>query len=237
MKQIRPFSDDRWADFCAFCGAPPDTRDHVPPKVFLDKPYPENLPVVGACPECNQGASLDEEYIACLLEVAAHGSVDPAAIHRRKIAQIMEAKPTLAARLASLLESSGEFSLSVDDSARLSAVLEKIARALWAFETSETAGMATASVSYAQISQLSAVQLDSFRTVRDPDLFPEVGSRMMIRAFTGEGSVVPPSWTEVQSGRFSYAIEIATPRVKMILGDYLAAEVDLTFEAAAGSSR
>jgi hypothetical protein len=227
VEQIRPFSDDRWAAFCAFCGKPPKTRDHVPPKIFLDKPYPENLPVVGACPGCNQGASVNEEYIACLLEVAAQGTVDPTALRRRKVSRILALKPLLAARLASAMGPNGRFTISLEDDARLSAVIEKIARALWAYEVGETAGLGSASVRYAQIALLSDAQIDAFRTLAQPDLFPEVGSRMMFRILVSEYGPIPASWIEVQPGRFSYAIEISPPRVKIIFGDYLAAEVDL----------
>jgi len=52
---------------------------------------------------------------------------------------------------------------------------------------------------------------------------------MMFRALVSEVGIVPVSWIEVQYGRFSYAIETELPRVKMILGDYLAAEIDLDF--------
>jgi hypothetical protein len=85
VKQIRTYVDDRLAAFCYACGGAPATRDHVPPKVFLDEPYPENLPVVGSCRTCNEGASLDEEYVACVLEVAARGTVDPSGLTRPKI--------------------------------------------------------------------------------------------------------------------------------------------------------
>jgi hypothetical protein len=229
VEQIRTFADDRCSAFCAFCGSPPKTRDHVPPKVFLDKPYPENLPVVGACLRCNKNASLNEEYVACLLEVAACGTVDPAGLRRTKIARTLAAKPRLTARLAASLESNGQYLIGGEDSTRLSAVIEKMARALWVYETSETAGGGGAAVRYAQIAQLSSAQLDSFRTLAPPDILPEVGSRLMFRLLVREAGIAPPCWIEVQPDRFSYAIETTVPRVKPILGDYLAAEVDLIF--------
>ena len=60
MRQIKEFTDERLRGFCAYCGGPAETRDHVPPRVFLDKPYPSNLPVVSACRECNEDISMDE---------------------------------------------------------------------------------------------------------------------------------------------------------------------------------
>ena len=53
---------------CCYCGGYADTVDHVPSKVFLDESYPDNLPVVPCCRNCNEEFSLDEEYVAVLLE-------------------------------------------------------------------------------------------------------------------------------------------------------------------------
>lgn len=68
MKQIKTFSDLRLNTQCAYCGEYPETRDHVPSKIILENPFPENLPVVPSCLKCNNGFSLDEEYFACLIE-------------------------------------------------------------------------------------------------------------------------------------------------------------------------
>ena len=43
------FMDERLTGKCVYCGAQPETRDHVPSKVLLDEPYAAQLPVVGAC--------------------------------------------------------------------------------------------------------------------------------------------------------------------------------------------
>lgn len=229
MDQIRTFSDERYAAFCAYCGGSPATRDHVPPRIFLDLPYPDNTPVVGACIDCNKGASLDEQYVACLLEVAAYGSAEPNALRRQKIARTLTKRPLLAAKLASSLRPNGEFAVSQEDGARLSAVFEKIARGLWTYEAGETAQYGGAVVSYMPITGLGAAQRKAFLTLQQPDLLPEVGSRMMIRALVGADGPVQTSWIELQIGRFSYGIEMLHEggRVKMVLGDYIAVEVNL----------
>jgi hypothetical protein len=229
MGQVQPFTDQRLAGFCAFCGGLPSTKDHVPPRIFLDLPHPENYPIIGACLDCNRGASLDEEYVACLLEVAACGSVSPADLRRQKIARALETRPALAAKLAESLKSGGGFVISQEDRARLSAVLEKIARGLWAYEVGETAQSSFATVRYAQIAGLRDDQLEAFMALEQPDLLPEVGSRMMIRVLTATDKA-ESSWMELQAGHFSYGIEVFSDggRVKMVLGDYVAAEVTLT---------
>jgi len=48
---------------------------------------------------------------------------------------------------------------------------------------------------------------------------------MASRVLIGENGPYPPSWLEVQQGRFSFAIDVAAQRVKMVIRDYLAAEV------------
>lgn len=49
--------------YCIYClENVADTKDHVPPKLMLRKPYPNNLLTVPACSSCNQSFSLDEEY-------------------------------------------------------------------------------------------------------------------------------------------------------------------------------
>lgn len=62
MKQIPNYGDIRQIQTCVYSGGGTETRDHVPSKVLLEKPYPENLPIVPACDTCNQSFSSDEEY-------------------------------------------------------------------------------------------------------------------------------------------------------------------------------
>jgi hypothetical protein len=57
---------------CVYCGAVATTRDHTPPKVLLEKPFPSNLRTVPACRSCNAGWSLDEQYMAVVLAQVGH---------------------------------------------------------------------------------------------------------------------------------------------------------------------
>jgi len=94
-----------------------ETRDHVPSRVFLDEPYPENLPLLPSCLSCNNSFSLDEEYLACLIEAAKAGSIDKACADRPKIARILAHTPALKARIASArLESAGNISWTPEES-------------------------------------------------------------------------------------------------------------------------
>jgi hypothetical protein len=124
----RDYGDARLTAGCTCCGRETDTRDHVPARVFLDKRYPDNLPVVAACNDCNQAASKDEEYVACLIECARIGSVDPNNLERDGVRPTLEEKPALAARLTSAqrrVDGGVAFDAEVE---RVNSVLLKLAR-------------------------------------------------------------------------------------------------------------
>ena len=116
---------------------------------------------------------------------------------------------------------------------RVSRVVEKIARALWAFETGQPTGHAAVASRCVPVASLGAPELDAFRQLANSGLLPEVGSRMMFRFLGTAGQPVANSWMDVQAGRFSYAVEVFgnAGRIKMVLGNFLAVEVDLNFYA------
>lgn len=231
MKQLRSYVDDRLTGSCVFCDRGPDTRDHVPPRVFLDDPYPENLPVVASCRSCNEGASLDEEYVACLLEVAACGSARPWDVERPKIAQKLAQNASLADRLANSFVIDGGREMVVAETDRVSRVLEKTARALWSFEVGDPTFGVNSVTRFVPVTLMDPLELSGFIHSRAPQLLPEVGSRALQRLF--DASKEPASaWQDVQQGRFSYAIQCfpGTGRVKMMVRDFLAAEVDLLWQ-------
>jgi hypothetical protein len=53
---------------CIYCQCEEgSSRDHVPPKQMLRKPYPPNLFTVPSCEKCNQSYSKDEEYFRLVI--------------------------------------------------------------------------------------------------------------------------------------------------------------------------
>ena len=228
MELVWTFSDDRLDAWCFFCGSPDGvTRDHVPPKALLDKPYPENLPVVASCASCNESASSDEQYVAALLEVAACGTTDPGGLERPKIRRTIERSSALASRLEQSFSATDEGTTSIiPEINRVHRVLEKMARGIWRFETSEPTGLMSADVRCQPIETVEPDDLDAFIALDPPQLLPEVGSRMMQRVLLADRREVINEWQHVQPGRFSYGVQ-AGGIVRMVLRDYLLAEVSL----------
>jgi hypothetical protein len=137
MRQYSNLGDKRRLASCIHCGGSTETRDHNPFKVFLDKPYPTNLPVVLACSMCNSGFSSDGEYVACLLDCVIAGTTEIARLPRKKIRDILSGKPALAARIARGRQQVGSeiaFSIEYD---RIRNVVLKLARGHAAFDLNE----------------------------------------------------------------------------------------------------
>ena len=155
MEQMRNFGDERQVARCTYCGGDTSTRDHVPSRVLLDEPYPENLPVVPACRECNEGFSADEEYVACLIDCVLSGTASPEKVQRDKIQRILLNKPALTARLAAVREEKfGATQFSIEDS-RVKNLVLKLGRGHALFELNEPRYDEPSSVEYMPLRSLS----------------------------------------------------------------------------------
>lgn len=162
MDQLRSFADERLVIGCVYCGGPEETREHVPSRVFLDSPLPENLPVVAACRRCNNGFSLDEEYVACLIESVVAGSTNPECIKRSGVANILRRSPALQAKIeAAKNDKDGQIQFGIE-SDRVSNVLTKLARGHAAFELSQSCRNEPGSIWWHPIALLNEEQRTLF---------------------------------------------------------------------------
>lgn len=134
MIQLNSFADNRLIRGCIFCDGHADTRDHIPSKCLLDQPYPENLPVVGCCYECNQSFSSDEEYFACLIECVRYGTTNPTELSRPSISKTLQNSPALKKRIEnSIIEIEGKVAF-IPEWERINNVILKLAKGHTAFE-------------------------------------------------------------------------------------------------------
>jgi len=227
MQQIQNLGDNRNKGWCVFCGGPNETRDHTPSRVFLDKPYPDNLGASPACEKCNNGFSADEAYLACLLECVAAGSVDPSKIGRRKIARFMEGNPDVAARLAAARQTS-ESGVTFDvEHDRVWNVVVKLARGHAAYELNEPQLDEPLEVIIKPLVLMGAAERHRFeRDDQEFALWPEVGSRAMNRLLIAGDDVFEEGWLVVQEGRYRYrTAQDGGMTVRFVIGEYLACEV------------
>ena len=181
MQQYRCYGDDRNKGFCVHCGGPDETIDHVPSKVLLDEPYPENLMAAPSCRKCNTSFSLDEEYLACFLECIVAGIADPEKTHRSKIATILRGNARLLARLQNARSEVNGTPIWSPEFERIQRVILKLARCHAAFELNEPMLEEPAHLAIKPLSLMTAEELSSFEDHRVPVIWPEVGSRAMQR--------------------------------------------------------
>jgi hypothetical protein len=239
VDQYRDLADDRLCNGCTYCGADVETVDHVPSRVFLEEPFPENLPVVPACCACNRGFAKDEEYVACVLEAVIAGSTDPDQIRRPRIARALRRNIRLRSMIAAgRTESAGDIRWNVDQQ-RLRNVVLKLARGHAAFEQSLRLRDEPTQYAVCPLHALTAHERDAFEAPDIPEFWGEVGSRSMqrtsvievtLRANDGtESNVGFPlnDWVEVQPNRYSYLTMSNRDGigVRMLIGGFLACEV------------
>lgn len=222
MQQLPNYGDERQTAFCCYCGGPTETRDHVPSRVLLDVPYPENLPVVPACQDCNNGFSLDEEYLACLIDCVLAGSASPDAVTRRKVQRLLREKPSLSAKLSSARHQAESLTQYAIEHARVENIILKLARGHALYELCEPQLYQPSSLTFLPIQSLNDEQRTSFERPPFLPILPEVGSRAMQRLVL-QGSA---AWIVVQPGRYRYLTLAAhLISVRIVLSEYLACEV------------
>ena len=241
MDQLTDYSDSRNKGFCIHCGSglkPDDSnRDHVPTRGLLNPPYPENLPVVLVCRECNASFSSDEEYLIAFLGSVLSGSTRPDPVRFPTASGILTHSPRLGSRidLSQTVQRNllGDVEVLWDpEFDRIERALVKNARGHVLYEMGEPMLAQPFHVSVCPIQAMTAQQVDQFEDVPHGAGWPEMGSRMMQRAVIvhslGDSQeVYSDSWQDVQDDVCRYAVTQGPSGilVRMVLREYLACEV------------
>ena len=228
MDPKKLFIDERLKGICTYCGAEPDSRDHVPSRVFLDKPYPENLPVVESCSKCNREFSVDEEYLACFLECVIQGTTEPTDNFREKVANTLQLRPSIKERIRKAKNIDEDNNVIwKPEIKRVKNVVLKLARGHMAYELGIQHFEKPRVLDVLPIPLLSEEQLTSFNSQEDERhfLYPEIGSRAFINLLTGSPTAYE-DWCTVQDGLYRYILGQSNGDwVKFVLSEYLACRV------------
>jgi len=249
MDQLKDLADVRLINGCVFCdsGLAELTRDHAPSRVLLDAPYPTNLPVVGACLDCNNSLSLDEEYVACFIECATFGSTNPDEVSRDIVRRILNHKPALRARIEQTKRTEDGVTYFFPEKARIDNVIAKLARAHAAYELSTPLREQPTSLRWWVLPMMSSEQQEDFNAAHVHHLLGEVGSRATQRIMVVQVQLMSPEtgelvtkgllmsdWVDVQEDRYRYLAvdDVGGSWVKIVIGEYLACEVTWAWEDA-----
>jgi len=198
------------------------------PRVLLDDPLPDDLPLVFSCHSCNSGFSKDEEYVACLIDCVICGSADPAVIRRDKVRASLQHSPALATRIGACRTENAQGDLIWrPESERVRNVVVKLARAHIAHQYSEPQLDEPHHVRFLPLTTMTAEQRDAFEDVPQSRGWPEIGSRAFrdLLIVGGTAHDVQGGWVVLQRARYRYAVSYAPFMVRAVLSEYLACEV------------
>lgn len=205
---------------CFYCGSPADTKDHIPSKVLLDKPYPDNLDEVPCCRKCNNGFSLDEEFSAVAIECVLRQSTHVKDMKREKVRIICEHSPLLLNCVEESLITDlwGNIHLSADNP-RIRNFILKLAKAHIKFEL----GFLPLSLEATEIQIFELKHctdtsvVEAFLAPVKVSVLPESGSRaVQLLCITANREILIP-WLNSQEGMYSYHVNPETFEVRILI--------------------
>lgn len=233
MKRFNDYTDERYKGYCLHCaarlGRMRQTRDHVPSKVLLNRPLPDNVHVVDICEKCNNGFSADEEYFAAFLGAAMFGGVDPRPDMfegaRRALRGNLKLAKEIAERVERFTDEDGISRLTwYPDFERVRSVVVKNARGHAFHELGQPCQDEPSEVFIRPLISTEEKKLADFLLVDHGSAWPEVGSRLLQRLYTGVD--MADGWIIVQPDVYVYTVlEDDGVIVRSIIREYLLTEV------------
>jgi len=233
LRQINDFTDERYKGFCLHCGASlksaGGTRDHVPSKVLLDRPLPSNVHTVEVCRSCNNGFSADEEYFAAFLGATMAGGVVPVPEMIESARRALEGNVKLAAEIGrsarSYEDEDGIRRLTwLPDRKRIEKIVVKNARGHAFYELGQPCYGEPDLVILQPLVTAPEEWLAEFLQADHGNAWPEVGSRLLQRLYSGEDMAA--GWIVVQPGVYVFTVlEDDGIVVRSIIREYLLTEV------------
>lgn len=224
--------------FCVYCGNSADTREHCPSKVFLKKPYPNDLPVVPACQKCNNGFAQDELYTKAFIELYQNHCYNTPITVSQERKEVREAQQTFS-------QSVQNGQVCYDD--RIGRILVKLSICHAAYELTEGYYADDRSgipeyISYTFRPNMTDEEIDNandFIPLNDC-ILPTLGSRVFNKIYVfepvlsshdgdGVGRVPLPvmDWTDVQDKHYRYVcwLDKHHINIKLVISEFLFATV------------
>jgi hypothetical protein len=235
VRSINEFVDQRQKAWCIHCTRAltglETNDDHVPSKSLLTKPFPDNLPTITICKQCNAGFSLDEQYTATFLSCVLAGSTESKrqsnSIAKRALVERAPLRARIERSKSEIVTQGGQTRIVwKPEIERIERVVLKNARGHVYFEYGEPMLQAPLSIRVLPLEAMTQGELLDFEGAQEAKLaaWPEVGSRMGTRLLTALD--VEGQWVVVQKGRYRYSVTQGTRFVaRSILSEYLASEV------------
>ncbi|MFC9540758.1 hypothetical protein ACFTQ7_12830 [Lysinibacillus sp. NPDC056959] len=222
---------------CIYCSKESHTREHVPSKVFLQKPFPDDLPTLPACYECNNAFSKKELLVSLLIQIMKKELLNNYEFPESTNGRI-EKNEGLLMKVKNIIATGDTSKLDSD----IRSVLVKLARghSVWDLSKgyyidSDAVNHDSINVDYRFLHEMTQDEINDFLAVyivsRLP--LPEIGSRLfdtrllVYQDDTENINEVIVLWEEVQEGEYEYicyqfdnVIE-----VKIVINNFLFAKI------------
>ncbi|MBK5449109.1 hypothetical protein JFU18_10730 [Bacillus sp. TH22] len=227
---------------CIYCGEESSTREHIPSKVFLNRPFPENLSTVSACLTCNNSYSSDEELLALLIQLLKQKHYGSEYTFSEEVNSRMEnvRNVKLVSKIKQVIEADNVKDEFHDNILRMLIKLA-IGHSVWDISEGyyiDEDGIAadSAKVEYSFINDMTDEEINKFSIPFDitNEPLPELGSRvyegrLLVLERDGEEPRLLLDWATVQPYEYNYTCyqfgDIIV--VKMVINNFLFAEVTL----------
>ena len=212
------------------------TREHVPSKCLLQKPYPAEMITIEACRKCNEAFSLDEEYLKGLLWTVLAGSTDPEKQKTPEVACMLKRNVALRERIEnSRTERTTLFGekeiVFAPEMKRVKRVVIKNARGHALYELDRAMSFEADDFFAIPLQVLTPEHRDEFETTGgEGELlgWAEVGTRLFQRQCgTAQSDMMGP-WVTVQDGVYRYTVVDRGDDgllVQSVIQEYLATSV------------
>lgn len=229
-KFFNDYADDRQKQCCVHCGNRVEnncaSREHVPTKGLLLEPLPAQYPTLTVCHSCNEGHSLDEEYLIAFLSSVLSGSTDPKEQIIPSAARILLRNSALKNRIdSSRKQDLGEL-IWLPEIDRIKRVIVKNARCHILYEASEPHWKDPEEILIFAIPNAADHEVKDFLSSNPLQAWTEVGSRRMQRVLEEDGAFDEFGFYDFQSGTYRFRIDTdGGIAAKIIIWNYLAAKI------------
>ena len=224
----------RHESFCVYCGKNADTREHIPPKVFLDETLDSDYQIVPACFSCNNGFSEDELYIACLIS-KIWIAFNKGGNEREKVVAALKHDEKLGRELQEKVRVDGEKVCVILDTKRIRRILLKLALCHMVnrhdnlFEMSDERII----INFCLKQDMTDEEIKKFESWPEINIVPEscfdyMEDLLVFEPVGGGVSKTVCPWKTIQESNYRYLTYIAddhTSRVRIVIMETLCCEV------------
>lgn len=221
MKQVADFSDVRVKGICAYCGSFSETKEHVPPRAFLEKPFPQNLQTIYSCYKCNQKFSTLEEYASCLFTFLKPGGK----LEGTRAERIFSNKPKIKDEMQNLASSKNVEEIFAEKSDVLEKIFKKLALGHLVYQNNESLHEAKFHVDFGLLEKMTTKVRENFEAQYLLEKAPEVGSRAMMQMMFIDNAPSTP-WHTVQEEIYRYMTS-TSDEMKIVIREFLWARVSV----------